>query len=121
MLLDTKPQSLSDLIRISGLGHGTDVWLGNAQTLILDGVADISHCICCRDDIMIYLISMGVDSALSFTIMESVRKGKGLKLGWEETARRACQTGTTASCKEDQVHMFPKGGGVRYDGVAYCL
>ena len=124
MLLDTKPQSLSDLIRISGLGHGTDVWLGNAQTLILDGVADISHCICCRDDIMIYLISMGVDSALSFTIMESVRKGKGLKPEWEEAmTAQGLPDWYIASCKKIK-YMFPKAHAAAYVmmawRIAYC-
>ncbi len=82
MLLDTKPQCFFRPDSNRRLGHGTDVWLGNAQTLIQEGKATISTAICCRVDIMIYLINMGMDPEnLSFTTMESVRKGKGLKAG----------------------------------------
>ena len=121
MVVDTKPKTLSDLIRISGLSHGTDVWLNNAQEFIRSGQATISTAICTRDDIMTFLINQGMDSELSFTIMESVRKGKGLKPEWEEAMTKAgIPEWYQESCRRIK-YMFPKAHAAAYVMMAYRI
>lgn len=121
MVVDTRPKTLSDLIRISGLSHGTDVWLNNAQTLIQEGKATISTAICTRDDIMTYLINTGMDSEQSFTIMESVRKGKGLRPEWETLMTEAgVPDWYIWSCKQIK-YMFPKAHAAAYVMMAYRI
>ncbi len=114
MLDDTKPSTMEELVRISGLSHGTDVWLGNAQDLVRSGTAKLSECVCCRDDIMNYLIDKGVAPKMAFTTMESVRKGKGLKPEMEQAMLDAnVPEWFMDSCKKIK-YMFPKGHAVAY-------
>ena len=114
MLDDTKPSTMEELIRISGLSHGTDVWLGNAQDLIRSGTAVLRECVCCRDDIMNYLMDRGVAPKLAFTTMESVRKGKGLKPEMEQAMiDNNVPEWFIDSCKKIK-YMFPKGHAVAY-------
>ncbi len=125
IVLDAKPTCLADLVRIAGIAHGTNVWLGNVQDLILSGTATLEESICTRDDIMLYLISKGMDPALSFKIMENVRKGKvagGKVAEWpswkEEMSAHDVPDWYIGSCEKIQ-YMFPKAHAAAYVMMAW--
>ena len=124
MLVDTKPTKIADLLRVSGLSHGTDVWLGNAQTLIQEGKCTISTAVCTRDDIMVYLMDKGIEPQVSFDIMEHVRKGRGLltykdkETGEERQEEDVMREHNVPdwyiwSCKKIK-YMFPKAHAAAY-------
>ncbi len=121
MLEDTKPSTFSELVRISGLSHGTDVWLNNAQDIIAEGKAELSEVISTRDDIMVYLMYNGVDRKDAFTIMEKVRKGKGLSQELKDTMK---ETGIPDwyldSCLKIK-YLFPKAHAVAYTMMSFRI
>ena len=114
MCLEAKPQSVADLIRISGLAHGTDVWRNNIRDLVLDGTCTLKDAVCCRDDIMLYLIEKGIEQSLAFEIMESVRKGKGIKNNYIELLKNHnVPDWYIDSCNKIK-YMFPKAHAAAY-------
>ena len=121
MLEDTQPNQFDILVRLSGFSHGTDVWLGNAKDLITSGTAKVSEAIGCRDDIMLFLISKGMDPKRSFKIMEAVRKGRGLPEGAEEEMKEhGVPDWYIGSCKKI-AYLFPKAHAVAYVMMAFRI
>ena len=121
MLLETMPRTLDGLIRICGLSHGTNVWRNNAQDIIKQGVSDLNGVICARDDIMEYLMRMGLEPKTAFAIMESVRRGYGLTPEWEADMKaHAVPDWYVESCKKIE-YMFPKAHAVAYVMMAFRI
>ena len=125
MLMDTMPQDFNTLVRLSGFSHGTDVWLGNARDLIVGGTASVLETVGCRDDIMLYLISMGLEPKMSFKIMEAVRKGKvkkkGFEDGWEEAMREHQVPDWYIGSLAKIGYLFPKAHAVAYVMMAFRI
>ena len=125
MLMDTLPKDFNTLVRLSGFSHGTDVWLGNARELIVSGTASVLETVGCRDDIMLYLISMGLDPKMSFKIMEAVRKGKVKKGGFQEGWVEAMQEHNVPQWYIDSLakigYLFPKAHAVAYVMMAFRI
>ena len=125
MLMDTMPKDFNTLVRLSGFSHGTDVWLGNARDLIVGGTASVLETVGCRDDIMLYLISMGLEPKMSFKIMEAVRKGKvkkgGFQEGWEEVMREHQVPDWYIGSLAKIGYLFPKAHAVAYVMMAFRI
>ena len=125
MLVDTQPKDFNTLVRLSGFSHGTDVWLGNARELIVSGTASVLETVGCRDDIMLYLISKGLDPKMSFKIMEKVRKGKVKKGGFDEGWVEAMRDHDVPEWYIDSLakigYLFPKAHAVAYVMMAFRI
>jgi DNA polymerase-3 subunit alpha (Gram-positive type) len=125
MLEDTQPKDFNTLVRLSGFSHGTDVWLGNARELIVNGNASVLETVGCRDDIMLYLISVGMDAKMSFKIMEAVRKGKVKKGGFQDGWVEAMQEHGVPQWYIDSLakigYLFPKAHAVAYVTMAFRI
>ena len=125
MLIDSQPKDFNTLVRLSGFSHGTDVWLGNARELIVSGTASVLETVGCRDDIMLYLISMGLDPKMSFKIMEAVRKGKVKKGGFQDGWVEAMQEHDVPEWYIESLakigYLFPKAHAVAYVMMAFRI